>query len=181
MNLDEFFDKELAAAREDAVRREKAQKTKAVAKSTPQAHFRPFLQAMKRMDKKFESCTEIDFQYGDNYFRLVLGEQRVMEVVPTSKKKVEVVTHFLGYKVSFLRQPFRFLKQFITELYLRMRLGNFLRYLFSTYEYPPWDVIERRRTFDGVSQAAEFVIRALAEFVAQIEVRDRLRREAAPV
>ena len=90
-----------------------------------------------------------------------------------------MVTHFLGYKVSFATQPIRFIKQFIPELYLRLRIGHFLRYLFSTYEYPPWAVIERRKSFPEAAEAVEYVIRALAEYAAEIEMTDELRREAS--
>ena len=90
-----------------------------------------------------------------------------------------MVTHFLGYKVSFATQPIRFIKQFIPELYLRLRIGHFLRYLFSTYEYPPWAVIERRKSFPEGAEAVEYVIRALAEYAAEIEITDELRREVS--
>ena len=90
-----------------------------------------------------------------------------------------MVTHFLGYKVSFATQSIRFIKQFITEFYLRLRIGHFLRYLFSTYEYPPWAVIERRKSFPEAAEAVEYVIRALAEYAAEIEIAAKLRREAS--
>jgi hypothetical protein len=90
-----------------------------------------------------------------------------------------VVTHFLGYKVSFATQSIRFIKQFITEFYLRLRIGHFLRYLFSIYEYSPWDVIERRKSFPEAAEAVEYVIRALAENAAKIEIADELRRETS--
>jgi hypothetical protein len=85
----------------------------------------------------------------------------------------------MGYKVRFATQPIRFIRQFITEFYLRLRIGNFLRYLFSTYEYPPWDVIERRKSFPKAVEAVEYVIRALAEYAAKIEIEAKLRREAS--
>jgi hypothetical protein len=85
----------------------------------------------------------------------------------------------MGYKVRFATQPIRFIKQFITEFYLRLRIGNFLRYLFSTYEYPPWTVIECRKSFPEAAEAVEYVIRALAEYAAEIEIAAKLRREAS--
>ena len=179
MNIEEFFDRELELARQEVLRREKAAKAKTVTQKKTHSHFRPFLEAMRRVDKKFVDCTEIDFQYSDDYFRLVLGEHRVIESFPQKKNRVQVVTHFMGYKLRFTTQPIRFIKQFLTETYLRLRVGNLLRYLFSTYEYPPWDVIERRRTFPGAAEAVEFVIRALAEFIAQVEIAEKLQREAA--
>jgi hypothetical protein len=90
-----------------------------------------------------------------------------------------VITHFRGCNVRFATQQIRFIRQFITEFYLRLRIGNFLRYLFSTYEYPLWDVIERRKSFSNAEEAVEYVIRALAEYAAQIEIAAKLRREAA--
>ena len=56
-----------------------------------------------------------------------------------------------------------------------------IRDRFSTYEYPPWDVIERRKSFSKAPEAVEYVIRALAEYAAQIEIATKLRREAAEV
>ena len=78
-----------------------------------------------------------------------------------------------------MEQPIRFIRQFINEFYLRLRIGNFLRYLFSTYEHPPWDVIERRKSFPKAAEAVEYVIRALVEYAAKIEIAAKLRREAS--
>ena len=123
----------------------------------------------------------MDFQFGDNFLRIVLGDDRILEAFPQKKKRIDVVTHFMGYKVRFATQPIRFIRQFITEFYLRLRIGNFLRYLFSTYEYPPWDAIDRRKSFSKAPEAVEYVIRALAEYAAQIEIATKLRREAVDV
>lgn len=179
MNVEDFFDQAVAAAREEVLRREREERAKAVVRKKPNAHFVPFREAVRRIESKFDGSTEVDFQLGDDYLRIVLGEYRVIEAFPVKRGRLEVVTHFMGYKVRFTRQPIRFTRQFLTELYLRLRLGNFLRYLFSTYEYPPWDVIERRKTFHKATDAVEFVIRALAEFAAQLQVAAELRRKAA--
>ncbi|MBT4665803.1 MAG: hypothetical protein HOB63_04755 [Opitutae bacterium] len=179
MNIEEFFNREVASAREELIRREQEEKSRAVPANKPHASFRPFLQAVRRIESKFEGSTEVDFQFGGHFLRIVLGEDRILEAFPQKKKRIEVVTHFMGYKVRFVTQPIRFIRQFITEFYLRLRIGNFLRYMFSTYEYPPWDVIERRKSFSNAVEAVEYVIRALAEYAAKIEIAAKLRREAA--
>ncbi len=177
MNVEDFFDQAVAAAREEVLRREREEQAKAVVKKKPSAHFVPFREAIRRIESKFDGSTEVDFQFGEDYLRIVLGEHRVIEAYPVKRGKLGVVTHFMGYRVRFTRQPIRYLRQFLTELYLRLRLGNLFRYLFSTYEYPPWDVIERRHTFHKATEAVEYVIRALAEFAAQLEVTAQLRRQ----
>jgi hypothetical protein len=179
MNIEEFFDREVASAREEILRREQEEKARSGPVNKPHSSFRPFLQAVRRIGSKFEGSTEVDFQFDDHFLRIVLGDDRILEAFPQKKKCIDVVTHFLGYKVSFATQPIRFIKQFITECYLRLRIGHFLRYLFSTYEYPPWDVIERRKSFPEAAEAVEYVIRALAEYAAKIQITDELRREAS--
>ena len=179
MNIEEFFNREVAIAREEILRREQEEQARAIPANKPHAGFRPFLQAVRRIESKFDGSTEVDFQFADDFLRVVLGEDRILEAFPKNKKCIEVVTHFMGYKVRFATQPIRFIRLFITEFYLRLRIGNFLRYLFSTYEYPPWDVIERRKSFSKAAEAVEYVIRALAEYAATIQIADKLRREAS--
>ena len=179
MDIEEFFNRELASARDELLRREREEHARAIPSIKPHASFRPFLQAVRRIESKFEGSTEVDFQFGQNFLRIVLGEDRILEAFPQKRKCIAVVTHFMGYKVRFTSQPIRFIKQFLTEFYLRLRIGNFLRYLFSTYEYPPWDVIERRKSFTKAVEAVEYVIRALAEYAAKIEIAAKLRREAS--
>ena len=67
----------------------------------------------------------------------MLGEHRVIEAYPVKRGKLGVVTHFMGYRVRFTRQPIRYLRQFLTELYLRLRLGNLFRYLFFHLRISP--------------------------------------------
>jgi len=40
-------------------------------------------------------------------------------------------------------------------------------------------VIERRKSFPEAAEAVEYVIRALAEYAAEIEITDELRREVS--
>ena len=88
MNIEEFFNREVASAREELLRREQEEKARAVPVNKPHASFRPFLQAVRRIESKFEGSTEVDFQFGDNFLRIVLGEDRILEAFLRRKSEL---------------------------------------------------------------------------------------------
>lgn len=81
-SLTEFFNRAVASAREEILRREQEEKTRAVPANKLHASFRPFLQAVRRIESKFEGSTEVDFQLGDNFLRIALGDDRILEAFP---------------------------------------------------------------------------------------------------
>jgi hypothetical protein len=171
MNIEEFFANEVAAAKKQQLSKAHSQQ---IASRRQHAHFRPFMQAFRRIGESMKSYSEVEFHESDNYAKIVLGERRIFEVTPIAREKYNVVTRFIGFKVHFTSCPIRYLRQMFTELFLRLRFGNFVRYLFSTYEYPPWDVVERRKTYADLTEVVEVAIRLCAEYVAQSEVAAKL-------